>query len=62
MEWREQTPKFGDTVKIEFADFTNLGSEIGVVIREPGINYYIVIDTGNRLVYVTSNATLFVWV
>ncbi len=33
MNWIEKTPEIGDTVKVEFTKFTNLGIKVGVIER-----------------------------
>ena len=48
--WIEKEPKEGDTVKIEFADWTDLGTRIGVFVRK-SIDNYMIVDFGRTLRY-----------
>jgi hypothetical protein len=58
--WVEQTPKQGDTVKVEFADWTKLGTKVGVVDRFFMGN--AIVDFGDCKRYLPILSTFFVYV
>lgn len=43
--WIEATPQIDDTVKIEFASYTGLGAQIGIVVS---VGAWVVIDFGAK--------------
>jgi len=52
--WVGREPKEGETVKFEFANWTNLGTRIGVFIgRKPN---RIVVDFGDQIRWLTTDA------
>lgn len=54
--WVEQQPREGDTVKVTFADFTNLGTKIGVCLYPCNK-----VQFGDCIRNLTSGTTFFVW-
>ena len=57
--WVERRPKEGETVKVEFAEWTKLGTKIGIMER-----YHCgraIIDFGNHRIYLDSMSTFFVF-
>lgn len=62
MEWVEQRPKVGDTVKVEWSDWyaKQIGrdSSIGVLLRFH--NSKAIIDFGDRRAYLDTMSTFFV--
>jgi hypothetical protein len=57
--WIEERPIENDTVKVEFADWTKLGTQIGVVNRF--FNGYAIVDFGGHMRYLDINTTFFVF-
>ncbi len=57
--WIERTPVIGDTVKIEFAEFTNKGTKIGVYERDS--NGWMVIDFGRVRMYLDRLSSFLVY-
>lgn len=57
--WIEQQPKEGDTVKIEFADWTNLGIKIGVCKKFNGNK--VGVFFGDCMRFLDANSTFFVY-
>jgi hypothetical protein len=60
MMWIEREPKEGETVKVEFAAWTNLGTQIGVFLRK-SIDGYMIIDFGRTRRYLDRFTTFFVY-
>jgi hypothetical protein len=57
--WEERYPIEGETVKVNFAEFTNMGTQIGVFLRK-SIDGYLIIDFGRCLRYLDRHSTIFV--
>lgn len=57
--WIERKPSEGETVKVEFADFTNLGTRIGILKRY--FNGKAIIEFGDCKRYLDVYSTFFVW-
>lgn len=58
--WVEQEAKIGDTVKIEFAEFTNMGTKIGILIGI-SIDGWRIIDMGRYKIYLDRFTTFLVY-
>ena len=58
INWIEQTPKEGDTVKIVWSDWMERNDTIGVVDRYS--QNRIIIDVGDRMVWLDSHSSLYV--
>lgn len=58
--WIEKTPEVGDTVKVEFAEFSNLGTMIGV-LKFISVDGYYVTDFGNRVMYLEKYSNFLVY-
>ena len=58
--WIEREPKEGETVKVEFSDWTNLGTQIGVFLRM-SIDSYMIVDFGRTRRYFDRFTTFFVY-
>lgn len=58
--WIERLPEEGETVKVEFSKWTNLGIQIGVFLRR-SINGHYITDFGRTLRYLDKDTTFFVW-
>jgi hypothetical protein len=56
--WVEKLPVEGDTVKVIFADFTGLGTRIGVFLRY--FDDKAIIDFGRQLYYLDRYTTFYV--
>lgn len=59
MNWIEKEPVEGDTVKVEFAEWTNLGTQIGVYERK-SIDGWMIIEFGRCKRYLDRFSTFFV--
>ena len=59
MNWIEKEPVEGDTVKIEFAEWTKLGTQIGVFERK-SIDGFLIIEFGRVKRYLDRHSTFFV--
>lgn len=57
--WEERRPIEGETVKIEFAEWTKLGTQIGVLLRYH--SGFAIIDFGRVRRYLDIYSTFFVW-
>ncbi len=57
--WVENFPSEGDTVKVEFGQYTGLGTKIGIVERF--FEEFVIINFGRRLIYLDRNTTFFVY-
>lgn len=57
--WVERTPNEGETVKIEFAEWTKLGTKIGVFLRRSGGRD--IIDFGSQNMWLDPHSCYFVW-
>ena len=58
--WIERWPEEGETVKIEFAEWTNLGTQIGVFLRM-SIGGQFIVDFGRVRRYLDRYSTFFVY-
>jgi len=58
--WIERQPIEGETVKVEFAGWTNLGIQIGVFLRR-SIDGHFITDFGRTLRYLDKHTTFFVY-
>jgi len=58
--WVERTPVEGDTVKVEFAEWTKLGTKVGVVKRFAHGD--VVVDFGQCHRFLDKMSTFFVYV
>lgn len=58
MIWEERRPKYSETVKINFAEFTNLGTKIGVCLDDNSSNG-LKIQFGDCIRYFDSTTTFF---
>ena len=58
--WIERDPKEGETVKVDFAKWTNLGTQIGIILRK-SIDGYMIIDFGRARRYLDRFTTFFVY-
>ncbi len=54
--WTERKPIEGETIKIEFASWTNLGTRIGVFLRT--FDGKDIIDLGRHKIYLDSSTYL----
>lgn len=59
MQWIERLPEEGETVKIEFAEWTNLGTKIGVFLGYSGGR--ATVDFGRVRRHLDINSVFFVW-
>ncbi len=57
--WIEQEPKQNDTVKIEFADWTKLGTKIGIVDRIFGP--WVIVDFGDVKRWFDRQSSFFIY-
>jgi len=58
MKWIEKQPEEGDTVKIEFSDWTEMGTRIGVFLRK--YDERMIVDLGRTKIYLDKLTTFFV--
>jgi hypothetical protein len=58
-DWIECTPEEGDTVKVEFSEFTKLGIQIGVFTKR--VHGDFVVDFGTIRRYLNSATTFLVY-
>ena len=57
--WIERPPLEGETVKVDFAEFTEMGTKIGIFLR-----YFedkAVVDFGRQLLYLDRMTTFYVF-
>lgn len=57
--WIEQRPKEGDTVKVDFAEWTNLGTQIGVCVGF--CNHGVKILFTDMIRVIDSNSQFFIY-
>lgn len=57
--WEERIPNPGETVKIEFAKWTGLETQIGIFLRRH--DGRAIINLGRRLIYLSGDASFLVW-
>lgn len=55
----EQLPKEGEPVLVHFADFTNLGSQIGIYLRREGGRHKVMF--GNTIRYLQEGTPFYVY-
>lgn len=58
--WVERQPTIGETVKIEFAEWTRKGTKIGIYLRS-SIEGKLIIDLGRTLMYLDRFGGFLVW-
>ena len=57
--WTERRPIAGETIKVEFAEFTKLGTQIGVFLGTKGGKD--IIDFGDRNRWLNTFSSYLVW-
>jgi len=57
--WEERNPNSGETIKVEFAEWTGLESKIGIFLRRH--DGRAIIDIGRRLLYIWGDSAFLVW-
>ena len=58
--WVEQRPKEGDIVKVHFAEWTKIGTKIGVFLKY--FHGKVIVDFGDRKLYLDGGTTFYTYI